>query len=318
MSQLKHFTSLADVQDPIALVEDVIEYKGQPSDPNFAKGMSLVLLFFNPSLRTRLSSQRAAQLLGMDSMVLDVGSSWPLEFDLGKIMDQDKSEHIKEAAGVISQYADIIGIRSFPTLKDRDIDYSEPVIQAFRKYSDKPIINLESGTGHPLQGLADMTTIKEHRKTDKPRILLTWAPHPRTLPQSVPNSFAEWTLSQGYDLVITHPEGYELDQQFTQGATITYDPEKAYEDIDFVYAKNWSSYSNYGKILESDPIWMVDAKKMSRTNNAYFMHCLPVRRNVVVSDEVIDSKQSLVIEQANNRTFAAMAVLKNIITNMYS
>jgi N-succinyl-L-ornithine transcarbamylase len=252
----------------------------------------------------------------MDSMVLDVASGWPLEFEIGRIMDQDKSEHVKEAAAVISQYADIIGIRSFPSLKDRDHDYSEPVLNAFLKYAGKPIINLESGTGHPLQGLADMTTIREFRKTENPRILLTWAPHPRALPQSVPNSFAEWTLSQGYDLTIAQPEGYELNPRFTKGARIVYEPEKAYDGIDFVYAKNWSSYQEYGKISNSDPRWMVDQQKMLQTNQAYFMHCLPVRRNVIVSDEVIDSKQSLVIEQANNRTFAALAVLKNIISNM--
>ncbi|MCB0667216.1 MAG: N-acetylornithine carbamoyltransferase [Saprospiraceae bacterium] len=313
---MKHFTSLADVDDPQKLVEEVITWKNQPANPDFAKGFSLVLLFFNPSLRTRLSSQRAAQLLGMDSMVLDVGSSWPLEFDLGTVMDQNKSEHIKEAAAVISQYADIIGIRSFPTLENRDLDYSEPVIEAFKKYGDRPVVNLESGTGHPLQGLADMTTIREHRKTERPRVLLTWAPHPRALPQSVPNSFAEWTLAQDYDLVIAHPEGYDLDPRFTQGATIMHDPDTAYEGVDFVYAKNWSSYQEYGKILDRNPTWMVDAKKMSKTNNAFFMHCLPVRRNVVVADDVIDSKQSLVIQQSNNRTFAAMAVLRNIITNI--
>ena len=258
MSQLKHFTSLEDVPNPIELVEEVITSKSNPYEPNYAKGLSLVLLFFNPSLRTRLSSQRAAQLIGMDSMVLDVASSWPLEFDLGTIMDQDKSEHIKEAAAVISQYADIIGIRSFPSLKDRQADYSEPVIKAFQRYSDKPIVNLESGTGHPLQGLADMTTIREFRKTTKPKVLLTWAPHPKALPQSVPNSFAEWTLSQDYELIITHPEGYELDSQFTKGAVIEYDVEKAYQDVDFVYAKNWSSYQDYGKILGSDQRWTVD------------------------------------------------------------
>jgi len=312
---LKNFTSLADVKDPVSLVEEVIVAKNSLQNREFASGLSLVLLFFNPSLRTRLSSQRAAQLIGMDSMVLDVGNGWPLEFGVGQIMDQDKSEHIKEAAAVISQYADVIGIRSFPGLQDREADYAEPVINAFLQYAGRPVINLESGTGHPLQALADMTTIREFRKHDKPRILLTWAPHPRALPQAVPNSFAEWTLAQGYDLTIAHPEGYQLAPQFTRGARIMHDPEEAYREVDFVYAKNWSSYQDYGKILHSDRRWTVDAKKMSLTNEAYFMHCLPVRRNVIVTDDVIDSKQSLVIQQANNRTFAALAVLKNIIAN---
>lgn len=311
---LKNFTSLADISDPVALVEEVVASKSVIQNKEFARGLSLVLLFFNPSLRTRLSSQRAAQMIGMDSMVLDVGNGWPLEFDPGTIMDQDKSEHIKEAAAVVSQYADVIGIRSFPSLKNREIDYAEPVINAFLQYAQRPIVNLESGTGHPLQGLADMATIREFRKSDKPRILLTWAPHPRALPQAVPNSFAEWTLSQGYDLTIAHPEGYDLADQFTKGAHIVHNPEEAYQDIDFVYAKNWSSYHDYGKILQSDTRWTVDAKKMSKTNQAYFMHCLPIRRNVIVTDEVIDSKQSLVIQQANNRTFAALTVLKNIIS----
>ena len=310
----KHFTSLADVEDPIALVEEVVRLKHAPEDRSFGAGLSFAMLFFNPSLRTRLSSQRASQLLGMDASILDVGSSWPLEFSEGAVMNQDKSEHIKEAAAVISQYADIIGIRSFPSLQDRHTDYSEPVLNAFKKYSDKPIVNLESGTGHPLQGLADMTTIRETRKSANPKILLTWAPHPKALPQSMPNSFVEWTLSQGYDLTITHPEGYELAPALTQGAHIEYDPARAYEGVDYVYAKNWSSYKNYGQILSNDDRWTVDTKKMSLTNNAFFMHCLPVRRNVVVTDEVLDSTQSLVIEQANNRTFAALAVLKNIIS----
>ncbi|MCL4113655.1 UNVERIFIED_CONTAM: hypothetical protein GTU68_025950 [Idotea baltica] len=292
----------------------VLEGKKSPLEKDFAYGLCLALLFFNPSLRTRLSSQRAAQLLGMDSMVLDVAGGWPLEFKMGAVMDGDKSEHVREAAAVVSQYADVIGIRSFPSLKDRNEDYTEPVIKAFREFADKPIVNLESATGHPLQGLTDMATIKEYRKTEKPKILLTWAPHPKALPQAVPNSFAAWTLSQGYDLTIGHPEGYELSEAFTTGAEIVHDPIKAYEDADFVYAKNWSSFEKYGEILSSDSDWQVDSKKMSRTNNAYFMHCLPVRRNVVVADEVLNSPQSLVIPQSNNRTFAAKAVLKSIIT----
>ncbi len=309
-----HFTSIEDVKDPIGLVNQVVNQKKLSGHEKVGKGLSLVLLFFNPSLRTRLSSQRAAQLLGMDSMVLDVGNGWPIEFGIGSKMDEDKSEHIIEAAAVISQYADVIGIRSFPLLEDRNLDYSEPVMTAFAKYGNKPIINLESATRHPLQGLADMATIREYRKSDHPKVLLTWAPHPKALPQSVANSFVRWCLSQAYDLTITHPPGYELAAEITAGARIELDVERAYEGVDFVYAKNWSSYQNYGKIESNDDRWLVDLKKMSRTNNAYFMHCLPVRRNVVVSDQVIDSAQSLVLKQANNRTFAAKTVLQNIIS----
>lgn len=313
---MKHFTSLDDVNDPVALVEEVVKLKHAPIDSSTGTGLAFTMLFFNPSLRTRLSSQRAGQLLGMDTNVLDVSGSWPLEFEEGAIMDQNKSEHVMEAAAVVSQYADIIGIRSFPRLVNREEDYSEPVLAAFKKYCDTPIVNLESGTGHPLQALADMATIRETRKSDKPKVVLTWAPHPKALPQSVANSFVSWTLAQGYDLTITHPEGYELAGNITTGATIEYDPKKAYNGADYVYAKNWSSYKNYGKILSEDKKWMVDTKKISLTNDAFFMHCLPVRRNVVVEDEVINSAQSLVIQQANNRTFAILAVLRNIISRM--
>ena len=313
---LKNFTSLKDVSDPKQLVEEVLACKQHAYDPTFARGLSLGLLFFNPSLRTRLSTQRAAQLIGLDTLVMDVAGGWPLEFELGTIMNKGTSEHIKEAAAVIGQYAHLIGVRSFPTLQDRSEDYDEPVIRAFQKYAQRPIVNLESATGHPLQGLTDMATIREKRKSNRPRVLLTWAPHPKALPQAVANSFSEWTLAQGYDLTITHPPGYELDESFTNGANIEYDPEKAYQDVDFVYAKNWSSLQEYGQILSMDERWTVDAKKMSKTNNAYFMHCLPVRRNVVVTDEVIDSKQSLVLHQANNRTFAALAVMRNIISSI--
>jgi N-succinyl-L-ornithine transcarbamylase len=312
---LKNFTSLKDVSDPKQLVEEVLTFKQKPFDPTFAKGLSLALLFFNPSLRTRLSTQRAAQLIGMDSIVLDVVAGWPLEFELGSIMNKGTSEHIKEAAAVVAQYANIIGVRSFPALQDRDADYAEPVLNAFLQYADRPIVNLESATSHPLQGLTDMVTIRENRRTDHPKVLLTWAPHPRALPQAVANSFAEWALALGYDLTISHPPGYELNEAYTKGAKIEYDPEIAYKNADFVYAKNWSSFQEYGQILSSDERFTVDGKKMSKTNSAYFMHCLPVRRNVVVTDQVIDSKYSLVIEQANNRTFSALTVLKNIISS---
>ena len=313
MPTLNNFTSIADVQDPVKLVEDVLRCKKDPMDKDFAKKYSLGLLFFNPSLRTRLSTQRAAQLIGMDSTVLDVGGSWPLEFEEGVTMDKGTSEHIKEAAAVVSQYADIIGVRSFPKLQSQTVDYKEPVLNAFLKYAKRPIINLESATAHPLQGLTDMTTIQEFRQSEKPKVVLTWAPHPKALPQAVANSFVSWSLAMGYDLIITHPPGYELAESITRGANIVYDPAEAYENADFIYAKNWSSYSDYGQILTRDTRWTVDREKMLKTNEAYFMHCLPVRRNVVVTDEIIDSQQSLVIHQANNRTFAALSVLKNII-----
>ncbi len=311
---MKQFTSLADVADPKALVDKVLQLKASGnSNRNIGSDLTLALLFFNPSLRTRLSSQKAAQLLGMESLVLDVNQGWPLEFEVGAVMNDNKSEHVREAAAVVSQYCDILGIRCFPGLKDRDEDYAEPLLSAFQEYGNKPIINLESATRHPLQGLTDVVTIREHRKSVKPKIVLTWAPHPKALPQSVANSFASWVLAMDYELVITHPEGYELDPNVTRGAHIEYDPNKAYKDADVVYAKNWSSYRDYGKIMSNDGRFMVNAEKMALSNNAFFMHCLPVRRNVVVADDVIDSQQSLVIQQANNRTFAAATVMKEII-----
>ncbi len=314
---LRHFTSLADVTDVHALVNLALALKAAPPVNTIGQGRSFVQLYFNPSLRTRLSSQRAAQLLGMDTTAMDVGSGWPIEWEHGAVMNQDKSEHIIEAAGVISQYADIIGVRSFPLLKDRDSDYSEPVLSAFKEYASRPIVNLESATGHPLQALTDMVTIKElcpglHR----PKVLLTWAPHPKALPQAVPNSFAQWSLAMGYDLTIAQPEGYELDPSLTTGAHIVYDPDEGYGHADIVYAKNWSSYTEYGKILSHDSRWTVDNRKMALTNEARLMHCLPVRRNVVIADEVLESPRSAVLQQAGNRTYAALAVLYLLLQGM--
>ncbi len=312
---MQHFRSVDDVSSPTQLVEQVLRLKQQlgPELKEISASRVLALLFFNPSLRTRLSSQRAAQILGLESMTLDLASSWPIEMMEGQVMDADKSEHIKEAAPVISQYCDLLGIRSFPKLKDRAEDYAEPVLGAFTQYGRVPVINLESATRHPLQGLADMATIAEHRPGQKARVVLSWAPHPKALPQSVANSFAAWTRAMGHELTITHPRGYELDPAITGDARIEYDPAKAYEGADFVYAKNWSSYKEYGQIVSQDRQWTVDTDKMSKTNGGYFMHCLPVRRNVVVSDAVLDSAHSLVIQQANNRTFAMAAVLQNIL-----
>ncbi len=311
---MKQFLSVEDVDKPASLVDAAIQMKAGRKSPTLGLGLTLALIFFNSSLRTRLSSQRAAQLLGMESLVLDVANSWPLEFGLAKVMDQDKSEHVKEAAQVISQYCEVLGIRSFPSLENRERDYQEPVISAFTEYSQVPLINLESATRHPLQGLTDMMTISEYAPTSRPpKVLLTWAPHPKALPQSVANSFIAWSKAMNHDLVIAHPEGYDLDEKLVGDTKVVYDPIKAYEGVDFVYAKNWSSFKSYGRILSSDPIWKVNEQKMERTNGAYFMHCLPVRRNVVVDDAVIDDQNSLVIKQANNRTYAAMAVISALL-----
>ncbi len=311
---LNHFMKVGDIAPAKELVAQTLALKKDISSiKNIGLGKAIALLFYNPSLRTRMSSQRAAQLLGLDNMVMDLANSWALEMQRGTVMNLDKSEHVIEAAAVVSQYCQVMGIRSFPGLRDRETDYAEPVLSAFMDNTQVPIINLESATRHPLQGLTDMATIAEHLPKRTPRVLLTWAPHPKALPQSVANSFASWSLAMGYDLTITHPIGYDLDAKITEGARIEHDPAKAYKDVDFVYAKNWSSFREYGKILSKNTDWMVDEKKMSLTNHAYFMHCLPVRRNVVVTDDVIESKRSLVIHQANNRTFAMATVLKNIL-----
>ncbi len=315
--KLEHFISIDDVSDPARLVKQVIKLKAKPNRySKLGRRRSLALLFFNPSLRTRLSTQRAAQLLGMEQMLMDVNNGWPLEFGKGVVMDQNTSEHVIEAAGVISQYCDILSIRSFPSLQSQEADYEEPVMSAFKEFGTRPIINLESATRHPLQGLTDMVTIAEHKKTKKPKVVLTWAPHPKALPQSVANSFAAWTLAMGHHLTITHPPGYELATRITDGATIEYDPEAAYKDADFVYAKNWSAYKDYGQVLSSDKRWTVDQEKMNVTNQAFFMHCLPVRRNVVVTDQIIGSDRSLILQQANNRTYAAAIILKILLQSM--
>ncbi len=281
-----------------------------------------LLVFFNNSLRTRLSSQKAAQNLGMNAIVLNVGQdSWKLETELGVVMDGDKSEHLREAIPVMASYCDIIGVRSFAGLTDRAADYAETILQQFVQYSGKPVISLESATVHPCQAFADLITIEEYKRTEKPRVVLSWAPHPKALPQAVPDSFAEWMVAAGYELVITHPEGYELDPRFTAGARIEYDQLKAFEGADFVYAKNWSCPGvtrpeQYGKILSTDRSWTVSARQMAVTNDAYFMHCLPVRRNMIVSDEVIDSPRSLVIPEAANREISAQVVMKRMLESL--
>jgi N-succinyl-L-ornithine transcarbamylase len=309
-----NFITQNDITNIPKLVQEALELKASPLKYNhLGKGKTLGLLFFNNSLRTRISTQKAAQNLGLENIVLSATDGWQLEFEDGAVMNIDKAEHIKEAAAVMSQYFDILGIRAFPTLKNQVDDYSEKLINAFQKNASIPILNLESSTQHPLQSVADLVTIEEYKTNKKPKIVLSWTPHPKALPQSVANSFAVWTQSAGYDLTITHPKGMELSPDFVGNATIEYDQKKAFENADFVYAKNWSSFKNYGKRLQNHEDWMITQEKMALTNKGYFMHCLPVRRNVVVEDAVLDSSQSLAIQQANNRTFAAQAVLKRML-----
>jgi len=316
---MKQFTSISDVSDLNQLVESAVYFKNDPMvEPNLGKGKTLGLIFFNPSLRTRLSTQKAAQNLGLSCMVMNfVSEGWQLETEEGVIMSGEKAEHIVEAAGVIGQYCDILGIRAFASFTDQEKDYKEEVLNSFIKYSKIPVVSLESATLHPLQSLTDLVTIEEYKKKEKPKVVLSWAPHPRILPQSVANSFAQWMRQANVDLVITHPPGYELNTKFTKGAKIIYDQEKAFDQANFIYVKNWSSYEPYGQLLSQDPGWKITASKMRLTNNAYFMHCLPVRRNVIVDDEVLDGEASLVIPQAANRVYAAQAVLKSLLTTNF-
>jgi len=315
---MNSFLSIKDIENLPALVKDALEIKKNPHVyTDLGRQRSMCLIFLNPSLRTRLSCQKAAFNLGLNTAVLDVGSQgWKLEFEDGVIMDGDKAEHIKEAAAVIGSYFDVIAIRAFAKLEDRAEDYSEQVMESFKKYCPAPVINMESSTGHPLQALADLITIEEHKTVEKPKVVLTWAPHPKALPQAVANSFSRWMQEAEFDLTITHPEGYELVDEAIGNAKVEYDQQKAFKGADFIYAKNWSSYSDYGKVLSTDSSWMVTSKKMSLTNDGKFMHCLPVRRNVIVEDAVLDSNQSLVIPQASNRVTSMQAVLKNILEGL--
>ncbi len=313
---MKNYTSIHDVSNLDNLIKEAQALKAAPYQYDWlGKGKTLVLLFLNPSLRTRLSTQKAAQYLGMNCIVMNMTQGWKLAFEEGEVMNLDRAEHIKEAAAVVSQYADIIGIRTFPSLTDRDKDYSDFILHQLIKYASVPVISLESAIRHPLQSLADALTIEAHKTTSRPKVVLTWAPHLKALPQAVANSFVEFMQARPVDLVITHPAGYELAPEFVKTTPVVFDQHKAFEGADFIYAKNWSSYFQYGKILRQDDNWMITAEKMALTNNAKFMHCLPVRRNVVVADEVLDHPCSLVIEQANNRTFAAQAVLKALLEN---
>ncbi|WP_418892928.1 N-acetylornithine carbamoyltransferase [Limibacterium fermenti] len=314
---MKKFTSVHDIGDLKTALEKAKYVKENPfADQESGKNKTLLMIFFNSSLRTRLSTQKAALNLGMNVIVLDINQgAWKLETEKGVVMDGDKPEHMLEAIPVMGAYCDIIGVRSFAQFHNKVDDYNEVVLEQFIRYSGKPVISMEAATRHPLQSFADLITIEEFKKTLRPKVVLTWAPHPRALPQAVPNSFAEWMNATDYEFVITHPEGYELDEQFVGNATVEYDREKAYRGADFIYAKNWAAYRdpNYGKILSTDRSWTVDAQKMALTNHAYFMHCLPVRRNMIVTDEVIDSPQSIVIPEAANRVVSAQTVLKEIL-----
>ena len=315
---MRNFTSVNDVQDLNALVQSARSCKiFDPLQIKKGKGKTLGLIFMNPSLRTRLSSQKAGINLGMDVMVMNFsGEGWVLETKEGVVMDGDKAEHIIEAAGVLGEYCDIIGLRSFPGLKDRDADYSEEILNSLIKYSGVPVISLESATRHPLQSLADMVTIEEFKKVNKPKVVMSWAPHPRALPQSVPNSFVEWASKMDYELIVTHPEGYELSESFMNGVQIEYDQNKAFEGADFVYVKNWSSYEEYGKVLTTERDWMISARKLRNSRDAKVMHCLPVRRNVVIADDILDGPQSIVVEEAGNRVCAAQAVIQEILKSL--
>ncbi|WP_272148632.1 acetylornithine carbamoyltransferase [Tenacibaculum aiptasiae] len=313
---MKKYTNIKDLESIPNTIQEAISLKKNPYQyASIGKHKTLVMLFFNASLRTRLSTEKAAKNLGMDVMVLNVNDSWKLEFEDGTMMNFNTAEHIKEAAQVVSQYADIIAVRAFPSLKDKAKDSSDLVLNSFVKYATVPVINMESAVAHPLQALADAITIEELKTIQKPKVVLSWAPHPKALPHSVANSFVKMMSEIDIDFSITHPEGYELDTQITKDIPIEYNQQKALQNADFVYVKNWSSYSEYGKILSEDSNWMLNKETLGK---AKFMHCLPVRRNVVVEDAVLDSDASVVIQQANNRTYAAQIVLKKIIENLSS
>ena len=320
---MKSFFHVSDIGDLKAALREAAEVKRTPfAWKALGENKTIMLVFFNSSLRTRLSSQKAALNLGMNPIVLNIGQdSWKLETEMGVVMDGDKSEHLREAIPVMTSYCDIIGIRSFAGLADREYDYSETVLRQFIDYGGKPVISLESATVHPCQAFADLITIEEYRRNARPKVVLSWAPHPRALPQAVPNSFAEWMNAADVDLVITHPEGYELDPAFVGNARVEYDQMKAFEGADFIYAKNWScpgvtNPAQYGQVLSQDRSWTVGARQMAVTNNAFFMHCLPVRRNMIVTDEVIDAPTSLVIPEPANRAVSAQVVMKRMLEDM--
>jgi N-succinyl-L-ornithine transcarbamylase len=315
---MKHFINLNDVNNVANLIKEGLAQKANPfANKHLGENKTIGLLFFNSSLRTRISTQKAALNLGMNVIVMNVGSdSWQLEFVDGVIMDQGKAEHIKEAAAVLGQYCDIIAVRAFAELKDKDEDYKETVLESFRKYAVVPIVNLESATRHPCQSLADLITIEELKKVEKPKVVLTWVPHFKPLPQAVGNSFAEWVLLTDYDFIIANPEGYDLAPEIRKNAKVVHSQEEAFAEADFIYAKNWSSYEQYGQVLSQDPSWKITPEKMALTNQAKFMHCLPVRRGLKVADEVLDAEYAAVIQQAGNRVWSVQAVIKQILEDL--
>jgi N-succinyl-L-ornithine transcarbamylase len=314
-NKMKNYTSVKDIPSIKEAIETAFEVKKNPFGfQHLGKNKTMVLVFFNSSLRTRLSTQKAAMNMGMNTMVMNVnGDSWQLESELGVIMDGDKPEHLLEAIPVIGNYCDIIGVRAFARFENREDDYTEKIINQFVEHAGVPVVSMEGATRHPLQSYADLITIEEFKTKERPKVVLTWAPHPKALPQAVANSFVEWMRKTDYELVVTHPKGYELAPEFMGDVKVEYDQKKAFEGADFIYAKNWSSYTDYGKVLSKDMNWTVNEEKMALTNSAKFMHCLPVRRNIVVTDGVIDSKNSVVVQQAANREVTAQAVIKMIL-----
>lgn len=315
---MKLFSSVHDVPDVQSLVQEALQLKQNPyAFQHLGKNKTMALIFLNPSLRTRMSTQKAAMNLGMNVMVLNMDKEgWALELKDGVVMNGTTVEHIREAAAVMGQYADIIGVRSFPGLKNREEDYSETIFNKFVQFCGVPVVSLESATRHPLQSLADLVTIEELKTRERPKVVLTWAPHVKPLPQAVPNSFAEWMCRADVDFTIAHPEGYELSEDFTRGAKITHNQQEALADADFIYVKNWSAYEPYGKVLPGNEDWMLTSESLKNTNNAKVMHCLPVRRNLELSDEILDSGSSVVVHEAGNREWAAQAVLKRMLESM--
>lgn len=317
---MRNFITVNDIGDLKSAVKEALEIKANRFKYcELGKNKTLMMVFFNSSLRTRLSTQKAALNLGMNVIVLDINQgAWKLETERGVIMDGDKPEHILEAIPVMGSYCDVIGVRSFARFENKADDYNEVILNQFIKYSGRPVFSMEAATRHPLQSFADLITIEEHKTKERPKVVLTWAPHPKALPQAVPNSFAEWMNAADYDFVITHPKGYELDPAFVGNARVEYDQMKAFEGADFIYAKNWAAYTgdNYGKVICTDRSWTVSERQMAVTNNAHFMHCLPVRRNMIVTDDVIESPRSLVIPEAANREISATVVLKRIVESL--
>ena len=315
---MRHFTSIRQLGSLEEALKAAKYVKENPfADQALGRSRTALLVFFNNSLRTRLSTQKAAMNLGMNVMVLDVNQgAWKLETERGVVMDGDKSEHLLEAIPVMGCYADVIGVRSFARFQSREEDYNEVILNQFIQYSGKPVFSMEAATRHPLQTLADILTIEEHKTKARPKVVMTWAPHPKALPQAVPNSFAEGLDMTGYDFVIANPEGYDLAPEFTRGIKVTHNQDEALEGADFVYAKNWASYEHYGQVLSKDMGWTVTSEKMALTDNAFFLHCLPVRRNMIVTDDVIESPRSLVIPEAANRVVAAQTILKMMLESL--